>query len=134
MRPNAHDANSRSARATPPIARFRVVSWVVSYVLKPYTQSILLLFLDTYFHEDWSIDAITWDRVIADYMVTADDGGIQALVADIDAVVEERNDPEVARLLGAHLVNVDVGAAGFPDEWGWLEVLRRRLANRGIAT
>ena len=68
--------------------------------------------------------------MVAEYLRGADAPDLRELLADIDQVFVERVNPEVDRLVRVHLVNFDFKAAGFPDAWAWLEVVRERMASR----
>lgn len=97
------------------------------YSHKPYDQSPLLQFVDGYFHQDWRVDAESWTEVVGEYLRATDPEDIRSLLTDIDTLVAERDDPEVSRLLQAHLIDLDPAALGL-DAWGWLQQLRNRLA------
>lgn len=100
---------------------------VTSYARKPYDLSPLLQFLDGWFHEDWALDAESWVEVVAEYGRTAAPEDIRSVIADLDAANAERGDPEVARIVQAHVPDLGQQAGRLQDPWVWLQHVRAHL-------
>ena len=100
---------------------------MTSYARKPYDQSPLLQFLDGMFHLDWRLDAESWIEVVAEFGRIAPSDEIRSLIADLDAASAERDDPEVARIVEAHVPDLGQQAGRLRDPWLWLQHVRAHL-------
>ena len=86
--------------------------------------------LGAYFHQDWVVDATTWQEVVDDYVLEVP-GGAEACAAEIARVLDRGlAEDELARVMRRLGCSVDPAAYGqTPAQW--LEAVKARLEAAG---